>query len=374
MLMERMSIAMQVCPLKFQPIYKPRLWGGNRLRSHFHRPVAGDSPTGESWEVCDLANEVSVVAEGPMQGRRIDELIREWGAALMGRVALVNGRFPLLIKWLDTAADLSVQVHPDDSAAQALGIPGLAKYEAWYIAHAEPGAVIYKGLRAGVSATDYLQAGGDELLSQLNRVPVRAGDHHYLPGGIVHALGRGILAAEVQTPSDVTYRIYDWNRIDTVTGQPRELHRAQAAKCIREWPMHSAAEQRSHVASHWTTVTRLITSAHFMVEKVRMVGGMDQAIPYAEPVIWMILQGSGRIMYDRGRASLPFQPGDTLLLPAALGDGRVVLQEDAVWLEVTMPAGSDLVDFERPARDSLMDQPSGSGGVVQINLPPRPVK
>ena len=202
----------------------------------------------------------------------------------------------------------------------------------------------------------------------LHRVPVKPGDCHYLPSGTVHALGAGVLVAEIQTPSDVTYRVFDWNRVDSATGQPRELHIAEALECIHFGPADESAMKRSHVASHWTTVTRLVTCASFIIEKVRMAVGVEQRIAYAEPVVWIVLTGRGKVVYGRSNTELTFKPGDTVLLPAELADGRVVLDDDTAWLEITIPTASDLTGYARPSREALQAPDGSSPSPIQLNI------
>ncbi len=351
---------MQVHPLIFSPIFKRRIWGGQALRRVFGKDIPADQSIGESWELADLPADKSEVATGPAQGKRIDELVREWGRGLTGRAALFAGSFPLLIKFLDAQQNLSVQVHPDQAMAERLGGDVRVKHEAWYVLETEGHAAIYKGLKPGVRREDFIVAVENGTCADLlNRIAVKPGDCHYLPSGTLHALGAGVLVAEVQTPSDITYRVFDWNRVDSATGQPRELHVAQALECIHFGPVDESAQKRSHVGSYWTTVTRLVTCESFIIEKVRMVAGVEQQIPYAEPVVWIVLSGRGKIVYGSEKLALPFKPGDTVLLPAELSDARVVLDDDTVWLEVTIPTESDLAAYERPARETLQ-APKGS--------------
>jgi mannose-6-phosphate isomerase len=151
-------------------------------------------------------------------------------------------------------------------------------------------------------------------------------------------LGAGVLVAEVQTPSDITYRTYDWGRVDAKTGQPRELHLEQALECIDfDSPSPPPMQERSHVASVWTAVTRLVTCPSFNIERVRMIEGTEQKIPYAEPVVWIVLEGVGEITWQQGGEPMAFKRGDTVLLPAALSDASLRITEAAQWLEVTVP-------------------------------------
>ncbi len=362
---------MSVHPLIFEPIFKRRIWGGQSLRRVLGKAIPPDQPIGESWELADLPEAASVVAGGPLAGRDLPGLVADWGPRMMGRASLFDGSFPLLIKFLDAREDLSVQVHPDRAMAERLGGGVRVKHEAWYVLHTAGDAAIYKGVRPGVTAQSFAAAVADGSCAELlNRIPVRVGDCHYLPSGTVHALGAGVLVAEVQTPSDVTYRVFDWNRVDPDSGQPRALHVAEALQCIYFGPYDGGAQQRSHVGSYWTTVTRLVSCESFTIEKVRMVAGLEQRIPYAEPVVWIVLQGSGRIAYGGGGDTLAFRPGDTVLLPADLQEARVLLDDDGVWLEVTLPARSDLAEYPRPAREAPHAPPRGLPP-VQIRVPGR---
>ena len=329
---------MKPCPVVFKPIFKPRIWGGRRLESLLDKKLPPDVAVGESWEAVDLEADQSVVAGGPAKGKRLGDLVRLWGADLLGEAALFEGRFPLLIKYLDAHQNLSVQVHPDAAQAERLGGAVRIKNEAWYVLEAGAGACIYRGLADGVDEAAFrrgIETG--HCAELLRRIPVKAGQCYYLPSGTVHALGAGVVVAEVQTPSDVTYRVFDWNRVDGATGQPRQLHIDEALACIDFSHQPIRGEERSHVASVWTTVTRLVTSESFIIERVKMIEGFDQEIPYAQLVVWMVLEGEGVVRFDGGGSKLSFKRGDTVVLPANLPDARLTLLSDCTWLEVTLP-------------------------------------
>jgi mannose-6-phosphate isomerase len=364
-----MVVSMLVHPLIFEPIYKPRIWGGDSIFSHLGRPPVQKGPIGESWELADLEDDQSRVTAGPAKGRPLGELVREWGQELMGRVPLFQGRFPLLIKFLDARQTLSVQVHPSEAVAKRLGGAVRVKNEAWYVLSAEPGALIYHGLEPGITRAHFRDAMlSGHIEGVLRRVPVKTGECYYLPSGTPHALGAGVLAAEVQTPSDTTYRTYDWGRVDPATGQPRELHLEQALDCIDfDSPSPPPAQERSHVASLWTAVTRLVACPSFVIEQVRMVEGLEQAIPYAEPVVWIVLDGRGEIIWRDGAPALPFERGQVVLLPAALKDARVRVCTPMRWLEVTVPVPSDLAGYAHPPKGELAGEPPS--GLVQLGLP-----
>lgn len=348
-------------PLKFQVVFQERIWGGSRLDSILAKPIPQDlrgKPLGESWELADLppgtvqvdsrgaqpnGSLSSVITNGPWAGKTLHEAMEiaaQNGTPLTDQAALVQGRFPLLIKFLDAQADLSVQVHPD--AEYCTRHPGSAlKSEAWYIMHAEPNAKIYKGVKPGVTKEQFAGALKDGTVEPLMQAyKVRAGDCHYLPSGTVHALGAGILAAEVQTPSDTTFRVFDWNRTDA-QGKPRKLHVEQALEAIHFSPPTAAdmGGSRSHVAGIHVTVSRLVTCEFFTLERVRMAEGYQQEIPYDQAVVWMVLEGQGVINCE-GVGPTAFTKGDTLLLPANMKNATVKMVTDGAWLEAKLPGGS----------------------------------
>ena len=334
---------MQPCPLVFEPIFKPKIWGGRKLADLLDKHLPGDEPIGEAWEVADLERDQSMVARGPAKGSSIGRLVCEWGADLLGDAGLFDGRFPLLIKYLDAVQDLSVQVHPDAATARRLGGEVRVKNEAWYIVDAAPHGCIYRGLNDGVDQEAFAAAARNGTCAPLlRRIPVRPGQCYYLPSGTVHALGAGVVVAEVQTPSDITYRVFDWNRVDAATGQPRELHIDAALDCINFGAQEITEDRRSHVATVWTTVTRLVTSDSFIVERVKMTEGLDEQIPYDQLVVWMVIEGKGAITFDGSAEPFPFGKGDTVVLPAGLKNGRIKTEADCGWLEVTIPIARSL--------------------------------
>lgn len=347
---------MDVHPLKFEPIFKPRIWGGRRLESRLNKKLPSGA-IGESWELVDLESDQSVVAAGPMKGRTLSQLVQLWGRDLLGNAQLANGRFPLLLKFLDSNQALSIQVHPSPEVAVAQ--PGdRLKNEAWYVIDATSDAWMLRGLKSHVSF-DALRSGltSGTIESLLNRVALRNGHAFYIPSGTVHALGPGALIAEIQTPSDTTYRLHDWNRVDPRTGRPRELHFEQGLASVSLSPVPPESEKPEHVVSVWTAISRLIRCDSFVVERVRMVDGVEQAIPYDEMVVWMVLSGAGAIACDGLAEPFRFATGDTVLLPAALRNGRVSISEVTTWLEITVPIRSDLADLTRIERRSMRSDP-----------------
>jgi len=345
---------MNVYPLVFKPIFKAKIWGGRRLETNLGKALPPGRPIGESWEIADLEDDQTVAREGPASGMTLRQLVGEWGTALTGRAPLVDGRFPLLIKFLDAHDTLSVQVHPTAEVAADMGGRVRVKHEAWYVLDSTQDGFIYRGVKSGVDAQGLREAiarGRPEAC--MNRIAVCKGDCYYLPSGTLHALGAGVMVAEVQTPSDVTYRLYDFDRIDASTKKPRDLHVEQALRCISFDSGPIPGEARSHVGSVWTTATRLVTCDAFVIERVRMIEGVEQVIAYDEMAIWIVLEGRGEINCKAARRPFAFAAGDTVMLPAGLEGESVKTLEDCAWLEVTVPIRNDLADYERHDRATI---------------------
>ena len=347
-----------VCPLIFNPICKPKIWGGRNLERLFNKRLPTDQTIGETWECADLESGQSVVARGPVQGSTLHHLVDEWGSDLLGRAQPIDGRFPLLIKFLDAAQDLSIQVHPDPETAKRLGGHVRVKHEFWHVIDAAEGAVIYRGLKPGVTVARLAEAIKKDpaaIVAYLQRIPVKPGRTYYLPSGTLHALGAGVVVAEVQTPSDITYRLYDWGRVrpDSDAG----LHVDEGLACILPDNDPAPFEKKSHVAGIFTTVTRCLRCPSFIIEKVRFIAGIEQEIPYAELVCWIVLEGRGQIRHAGGAET--FRKGDVVILPAAIKNPILQTDEDCVWLEVTVPTESDLAAYPRPTAEQL-NAPDGS--------------
>jgi len=324
-------------PVVFEPIFKLKPWGGRELERLFGKKLPGDGPIGESWEVADLPDNESRVASGPLAGRRLAELVASWGSDLLGSAAPAAGRFPLLIKFLDARERLSIQTHPRAAADGAHGEPPGVKHEAWYVIGAEPDAELYIGLKAGVGPEDVRAAGSTPALAELlQRWPGRPGRCYHLPSGVPHALGAGLLVAEIQTPSDVTYRLYDWGRVG-LDGRPRELHFEQAlANMQYDVPAERIAPPRRHTADMLATITRLVMCERFAIDRLRFCEGYARELPGGELAIWIVLAGSGALLRQRYRCA--FRPGDVVLVPARTAGTRVEVAADCTLLEVKIPA------------------------------------
>lgn len=345
---------MALYPLKFHPRFVEKMWGGRRIESVLGKSLPKGMRIGESWELYDFppgavdgsSNWVSSeIANGPLAGRTLHWAVGEFGRELHGDVRLCGppGReqFPVLVKFLDAREDLSVQVHPN--CAYAAAHPGACeKNEAWYVIQSEPGSRLLKGLRPGTTREAFKRAIEEGTVDRLvNHVPARPGASFYLPAGTVHALGAGILVAEIQTPSDTTFRVYDFNRVDPSTGEPRALHVDEALECIDFSQKPDVPQVRSHVAGLFTTVSRLVTSESFKLEKVRFTEGVEEPVPYDQSVVWVMLQGQAEVRVKDMREPTRFKSGETVLLPAAMTEPVIKTLTDCVWLEVTFPTGAD---------------------------------
>ncbi len=329
-------------PLTFEPIYKEKVWGGRRLEALGRKlPGGPDTLIGESWEVADLAEtsasgggggaERSVVAHGPLAGTTLHDLITTRRRDMLGDVEpTADGGFPLLVKFLDAGQNLSVQVHPSPAYARTHPEAYL-KSEAWYVVDAAPGAAIYKGVKPGVTREQFARAIRDDAVEPLLiRVEVKPGDCHYLPSGTCHALGAGVLVAEVQTPSDTTFRVYDWGRVG------RELHIAQALQCITYGPAE-VAEYEKHlpVAGKYARVTRLVECEHFRIDRVDADQRFEEKLSWDQPVIWMMLAGGGTVTC--GETRFEVGRGQTVLFPPAMPTARLDVRAESHWLEVSFP-------------------------------------
>ncbi len=328
---------MKPYPLLPTPILKQRVWGGRSLAA-FGKTLPDETLIGESWELADLPEEVadgrSVIANGPLAGQTLRQVLRQHPDAILGAARLTpEGGFPLLIKLLDARENLSVQVHPDE--AYAARNPGAhVKSEAWVILRAEPGAVIYKGVRPEVTREQFTRhLNSADLVDDLVAVPVSAGDCHYLPSGTCHALGAGIVAAEVQTPSDTTFRVYDWGR------GGRDLHPAAALQCIRfGGPAAKPPPLGRPFETGGMRTTPLARTEFFEIERIETDAPIRmEVVTSGMPVIWMTLAGSGRIV-TQGAPAADLRPGTTALLPAGLRDAVAMLEPASSLLRVTLPS------------------------------------
>jgi mannose-6-phosphate isomerase len=299
-------------PLRFVPFLRPLVWGGRRLAEALGKPVPTAEPYGESWEVSDHPLHHSVVTSGPLAGRTLRQLMETQRRALLGPAAEAHATFPWLIKFLDANDWLSVQVHPDEEAVRWLWPGEGSKTEAWLVIDAAPGSRVYAGLLADVGPARLLAAVKAGMVTEcLHSFEPRPGDCLFLQAGTVHAVGGGVLMAEVQQTSDATYRLFDWNRRDA-QGRSRELHVAESLACI-DWQRGPVTPVRAaDFGSPQRARQALVDCPYFALEYVQEDG------PFP-------LGGAGKlqavvVLAGRGRwtAGEELCPGQTWVLPAAL--------------------------------------------------------
>jgi len=304
----------ELYPLIFQPIYKDHMWGGTRIADLYGRDLPGAS-CAESWEVADRPEGRSTVQNGPLAGRQLNELITQYGPALVGAAA-TPGPFPLLFKIIDARQRLSLQVHPHNENAQLVG--GEPKTEAWYFLKSAPDAQVMVGLAAGVTPESFAKAELEgRLLSVVNTVPVAAGEVVFVPGGRIHAIDAGCLLLEVQQNSDTTFRVSDWGRLDR-EGCPRDLHQDEAMTVI-EWDDTSTGKLDPRLIHEQPKITgwQLCTSPYFNVEKWRLLDSF-QAANDGKSFHLLFLE-SGHLELKTGGSAQALKPGTTVLIPAAIG-------------------------------------------------------
>lgn len=316
----------QLYPMRFTPVFKERIWGGRKLARWFSQLPAG--PVGEAWVLSGHSQGPTEVANGPLAGQTLARLSAQFGADLLGTHAPA-GPFPLLFKLLDCQDDLSIQVHPDDSYA---GLPPgeLGKTEMWVVLEAEPGAQVVYGLKAEITAERFAAAVAEgRTMDAMRTLSVRQGDVLYVPAGTVHALGKGLLVAEIQQSSDTTYRVFDYDRLG-LDGQPRELHVAHALNVTRYGEPPAPGAIAPGPPNQWR---QLVTSPYFQVAHGQCQHQwLQQSAPESFQVLFA-LSGEGTVAWASG--SVPLTAGATVLVPAV--QGAYTLTGSIELLRVTLP-------------------------------------
>jgi mannose-6-phosphate isomerase len=324
----------ELYPLRFEPIFKNNLWGGSFLRPLFGLDAPSE-PEGEAWLLSDQGDNVSRVVDGPLRGKTLRDLMGSHRRELIGSAAAPLDRFPLLLKLLDARQPLSVQVHPNDEQAQRLesASAGFGKTEAWVILRTEPGSLLYAGLREGVTADEFREAlKGGTLPEVLHAISPRPGDCFFLEAGMIHAIGAGLILFEVQQTSDITYRLFDWGRVDAKTGRPRPLHIESALLCtnVEAGPCHAVKPAR--LAG--TDRERLVACQYFTLDRIHG----DRRFPVGESGqcrLVVCLDGRANLIH-KGK-SHPLKLGDVLLLPAAISPCECIPDGMATVLEIWIP-------------------------------------
>lgn len=317
-------------PLRLQPLFKQRPWGGRRLAEQWHKPTQDSSGWAESWEVVDLGDDQSRVLGGPFDGCLLHDLVSEHADELLGRHTACE-QFPLLFKFLDAAETLSVQVHPSDEQAATLAPGQHGKSEAWVILSAASNSRLSVGLKPGVDQQTlerHLAAGTVEQC--LHSIPARVGDVISVPAGTVHAIGAGVALAEIQQPSDVTFRLFDWNR-RAPDGRLRLLHVEQALQCIdfSLGPVSPLAPRQ--LATNEGLSEELIQTEHFVWRRHTLTATRRQLPEEDCCRILSLIEGRVQVVSASGPESLA--AGESLLIPASCGPVVIDPTSGAVLLE-----------------------------------------
>lgn len=324
----------ELYPLLFTPILKPTIWGGKKLASVLDKPATDIESCGESWEISGVPNNISVVANGPLADVGLTDLIKEYKGELLGKAVYqkYGEKFPLLIKFIDATQDLSIQVHPNDDLARRRH-DSFGKTEMWYVVDAEEGATLISGFKKETSKEEYLEYfNSGRLTDLLNQELVSNDEVYFLPAGRVHTIGKGLLIAEIQQTSDITYRIYDFDRVDQ-DGNKRELHVEEALDAID----FKYYDNIKTTYNNLSTAEELVSCAYFVCNRINT----DQAIlrDYKNLdsfKILMVLEGSGSLITSAG--SFSYTKGNTYLIPASINDLRLVPTNHNKILEVYIPS------------------------------------
>ena len=317
-------------PIRFRPLYQDYFWGGDQLQKLLGKSPEAGQKIAESWEIVDLPDYQSQVTDGPWEGMTLNQLVTSHGSSLLG-VDSPQESFPLIFKFLDCQHNLSIQVHPDDRLAARLDPPGRGKTEAWVVLEAKPQSRIYAGLKPGVEPGAFetaLELGNVE--SVMHWIEPQVGDCLLVPAGTVHALGAGLVVAEIQQASDTTYRLFDWNRIGS-NGKPRELHLEAGLEAV-DFQSGPRLPQDSTVGDT-APLENLVSCPSFVLDRITTdspvtIGGDDHCR------ILSVLAGEVEV---GGAQPLVLGKGETCLLPAAAGRQRLTPGMPSIVLSARQP-------------------------------------
>ncbi len=317
---------LKLYPLQFEPILKERIWGGEKLKTVLNKPITSKI-TGESWEISTVEGDVSVVSNGTLAGKSLNELIQEDPKAILGTEVYekFGTQFPLLFKYLDAREDLSIQVHPNDALAKKRH-NSFGKTEMWYIMQADADARIIVGFKENSNPEAYLEnLKNKTLLSILDDVSVKEGDVFFLETGTVHAIGAGLVVAEIQQTSDITYRLYDFDRVDS-QGNTRELHVDLALEAIN-YNKIDTYKKYDKAVNHSNTV---VDCPYFTTNFIPLDGTISIVNDGKSFKVYMCVEGQFEIVYDGTK--FQYRKGDTVLIPATMNS--FVLNGKASVLEI----------------------------------------
>jgi mannose-6-phosphate isomerase len=309
---------MKLYPLTFEPIFKERIWGGTKLKEYLNKSFEGNQ-IGESWELSTVANDVSVVSNGAFAGLNLNELIEKYPTEILGKKSIEKFglKFPLLFKFLDAKEDLSIQVHPNDELAMQRH-NSFGKTEMWYVMQADTTARLVVGFKNNTNKKSYLKhLENKTLVSVLNEIPVKKGDAFFLETGTIHAIGAGVLIAEIQQTSDITYRLYDWDRKDA-NGNSRELHTDLAVDAINYKETNTKVAYETKVNQS----VNLVQCPFFKTNILEISGKYNWKKNIESFTVFMCTEGSFTL--NSTNLEKNFKKGDTVLIPAIIDSFEII--------------------------------------------------
>lgn len=315
-------------PLKFSPILKEKIWGGQKLKTLLNKQCDSTN-IGESWEISDVEGDVSIVSNGKLKGKSLKYLLEEFKENLLGEknYKLFKNKFPLLIKFIDAKEDLSIQLHPNDELA-AKRHNSFGKTEMWYVLQADEASNLIVGFNQPVTPDKYLKHLEDKTLTDiLNFETVSKGDTYFIEVGRVHAIGAGVMVAEIQQTSDITYRVYDWDRVDD-EGNARELHNDLAIDAI-DFDMPD--NFRVKYSKDENQSNKMVNCPYFNTNYLRVTKPLSKVNNKDSFFIYMCVDGTAKISSNGFTETV--QKGETVLLPASIKNYKIT-SKDAVLLEV----------------------------------------
>jgi mannose-6-phosphate isomerase len=323
-------MSFETYPIKFQPILKSKIWGGQKLKDVLNKPTQY-TDIGESWEISGVEGDVSVISNGIFKDKTLSDLLYAHGNDVLGErlFAVFGTKFPLLIKFIDAKEDLSIQLHPNDELA-AERHNSFGKTEMWYVMQADPGAKLIVGFNQEVEAEGYLKHLEEKKLTELlNFELVEAGDTFFIEVGRIHAIGAGVMLAEIQQTSDITYRIYDWDRVDD-QGNSRELHNDLAIDAI-DFDMPD--DYKVNYQTLENTSNSMVSCPYFKTSIIPLKGSLEKPNTFDSFIIYVCVEGEATISADG--VSETMKTGETVLVPAQAH--QISLQSDgARLLEVSV--------------------------------------
>ena len=303
---------MNLYPLQFLPIFKERIWGGTKLKTVLDKNISSDI-IGESWELSDVENSISIVSNGAFKGKSLTELIEIYKEDMVGIdvYSKFGNQFPLLFKYLDAREELSIQVHPNDELAKKRH-NSFGKTEMWYVLQADPGAKIIVGFKENSNPAEYLyHLNNKSIVSILEEIEVKKGDVFFLETGTIHAIGAGMIIAEIQQTSDITYRIYDFDRVDA-SGNLRELHTDLAIDAIN----YQKVDTFKPYLKNKNQSNEIVNCPYFTTNSISLKGEMQIKRDKKSFVVYMCVEGSFQIIIEN--QNYDYKMGDTILIPAAI--------------------------------------------------------